>query len=86
TKERDYTASVIPIIEGDIGDRKCVAGEIPFTNLDRLTDGTLVPGSPDIYYGARPEQLQPELRSTLGGRIVPSTQSDLSIAPNFSSK
>ncbi len=53
-KEKQVTASVIPIIQGDIGDSKCVAGEIPFTNLDHLTDGSLVPGNPDLYYGARP--------------------------------
>jgi hypothetical protein len=54
-KEKQVTTSVILIIEGDIRDTKCVAGGITFTNLDYLTDGTLVPGNPDIYYGARPE-------------------------------
>jgi hypothetical protein len=54
-KEKRVPTSVIPIIEGDIRDAKCVAGGITFTNLDHLTDGTLVPGNPDIYYGARPE-------------------------------
>lgn len=47
-KERQVVAKVIPILEGDIGDSRCVAGEIPFTNLDHLTDGTLVPGNPDL--------------------------------------
>ncbi|KXX77155.1 hypothetical protein MMYC01_207569, partial [Madurella mycetomatis] len=83
-KERQVTTSVIPIIEGDVGDNKCVAGEIPFTNLDHLTDGSLVPGNPDRYYGARPEQLDREVRTKLGDRIIPSTQHDLPIAPNFS--
>jgi hypothetical protein len=83
TKERDIMTSVIPIIEGDIGDRKCLAGKIPFSNLEHLTDGTLVPASPDIFYGARPEQLHPQIRKALSGRIVPSTQSDLPVAPNF---
>lgn len=57
SKEKYVTTSVIPIIEGHIRDAKCISGGIPFTNLEHLTDGTLVPGSPDIYYGARPEQL-----------------------------
>lgn len=82
-KERDITTSVIPIIEGDIWDRNCLAGKIPFTNLEHLTDGTLVPANPDIFYGARPEQLHPQIRKALSGRVVPSTQSDLPIAPNF---
>ena len=83
SKEKQVTTSVIPIIEGDIGDDKCVSGGIPFTNLDHLTDGTLVPSNPDIYYGARPEQLDRRVRDELSGHIIPSTQDDLPIAPNF---
>ncbi|KAK3321448.1 hypothetical protein B0T19DRAFT_445206 [Cercophora scortea] len=82
-KERQVTASVIPLIIGDVGDSKCVAGEIPFTNLDDLTDDSLVPGNPDLYYGARPEQLDRKVRAELEGCIVPSTQQDLPLAPNF---
>jgi hypothetical protein len=41
---------VIPIIEGNVKDAKCVSGGIPFTNLDHLTDGTIVPGNPDRYW------------------------------------
>jgi hypothetical protein len=78
-KEKQVTTSVIPIIEGDIRDAKCVAGGIPFTNLDHLTDGTLVPGNPDIYYDARPEQLARQVRNELSGRIIPSTQRGTSI-------
>ncbi|KAK4066196.1 hypothetical protein Purlil1_13962 [Purpureocillium lilacinum] len=83
-KERDVTTTVIPVIEGNAGDRKSVAGQIPFTNLDHLTDGTLVPGNPDLYYGARPEQLDRTVRSELNRMIIPSTQQDLPIVPNFS--
>lgn len=75
--------SVIPTIEGKIGDVKCRSGEIPFTNLDPLMDGTLKPGNPDIYYGARPEQLSRKVRDELNGRIIPLTQHDLPMAPNF---
>lgn len=82
-KEKQVTTSVIPIIEGDVKDAKCVSGGIPFTNLDPLTNGTLVPGNPDIYYGARPEQLDRRVRDKLGGHIIPSTQDNLPIAPNF---
>ncbi|MCJ1245699.1 hypothetical protein MMC30_002903 [Trapelia coarctata] len=82
-KEKQVTTSVIPIIEGEIRDTKCVSGGIPFTNLDHLTDGTLVPGNPDLYYGARPEQLDRRVRDELNGHIIPSTQDDLPLAPNF---
>ena len=82
-KEKQVTTTVLPVIEGPIGDAKCVSGGIPFTNLDALTDGTLVPGNPDIYYGARPEQLDRQVRNDLSGQIIPSTQDDLPILPNF---
>ncbi|KAF4468245.1 hypothetical protein FALBO_4864 [Fusarium albosuccineum] len=82
TKESRVTSSVIPIIEGEPGDTKCVASDIPFTNLDHLTDGSLVYAKPDLYYGARPEQLHKEVRRALDDHIVPSTQEDLPILPN----
>jgi hypothetical protein len=82
-KEDQVTKSVIPIIEGRIRDAKCVSGKIPFRNLAPLTDGTLVPGNPDLYYGARPEQLNRRVRDDLSNQIIPSTQDDLPIAPNF---
>jgi hypothetical protein len=53
---------------------------IPFTNLDHLMDGTLVPGNPDIYYGTRPEQLTRRVRNELSGHIIPSTQEDFNYA------
>ncbi|EED21222.1 conserved hypothetical protein [Talaromyces stipitatus ATCC 10500] len=82
-KEKQITESVISMIEGNNGDARCIAGGIPFRNLNHLTDGTLVPGNPDRYYGARPEQLNRRIRSELEDQIVPSTQHDLPIAPNF---
>lgn len=82
-KESQVLSSVIPIIEGIVKDGKCAAGGIPFTNLDHLTDGTLVSGNPDRYYGARPEQLHPQIREELSGHTIPSTQKDLPVAPNF---
>ena len=83
SKENKVTDSVIPIIEGKIMDGRCIAGEIPLTNLDHLTDGTLSPGNPDRFHGARPEQLNRQIRNELIGHIVPSTQEDLPMAPNF---
>lgn len=82
-KEKQVSESVIPTIEGNIKDIRCRSGGIPFTNLNPLTDGTLKPGNPDVYYGARPEQLTRKICGELGGRIIPSTQHDLPIAPNF---
>ncbi|CAG2015266.1 unnamed protein product [Fusarium graminearum] len=83
SKESQVIVDVIPIIEGNIGDRMYAARQVPFTNLDHLTDSTLVLGNPDLYYGARPEQLDQKVRQEFGGRIIPSTQHDLPIVPNF---
>lgn len=83
SKEKQVSTFVIPVIEGGVRDAKCVSGGIPLTNLDHLTDGSLVPGNPDIYYGARPEQLDRRVRDELSGSIIPSTQDDLPMAPNF---
>ena len=83
SKEKQITTSVIPIIEGQPYDPKCVSGGIAFTNLDHLTDGTLKPGNPDLYYGARPEQIVRRVRSDLNTQIQPTTQDDSPIAPNF---
>ena len=82
-KEREVTAFVIPIIEGEIGDNRCAAGKVPLTNFDPLTNGKLAPGNPDLFYGARPEQLDRRVRNELSGHIIPSTQRDLPIAPTF---
>ncbi|XP_044715086.1 uncharacterized protein HRG_11354 [Hirsutella rhossiliensis] len=82
-KEAQVMARVIPIIKGKVEDPKCAAGQLPFRNLDHLTDGSLVPGNPDIYYGARPEQLRPAIYDELGGHIIPLAQDSLPVAPNF---
>ncbi|KHN94910.1 uncharacterized protein MAM_07137 [Metarhizium album ARSEF 1941] len=82
-KEAQVMARVIPIIEGELVDHTCSSGHIPFNNLDQLTDGSLVAGNPDLYYGARPEQLQLEVRKQLSGKIEPSAQDHLPIVPNF---
>ncbi|KAI9708148.1 MAG: hypothetical protein M1828_003095, partial [Chrysothrix sp. TS-e1954] len=82
-KESDVKKEVIPIIRGKIKDSKTTSGEIPFTNLAPLTeDENLVPGNPDFYHGARPEQLDRRIRDEIGRLVVPSTQHDLPIVPN----
>ncbi|MCJ1448908.1 MAG: hypothetical protein MMC23_009427 [Stictis urceolatum] len=83
-KEMQVRERVIPVIEGTIPNDKCRAGSIPFNNLAPLiTDANLVPGNPDIYYGARPGQLDRRIRDELSDQIIPSTQHDLPMAPNF---
>ncbi|QSS53757.1 hypothetical protein I7I53_01118 [Histoplasma capsulatum var. duboisii H88] len=83
SKEKPVTTSVIPVLDGDIGDRACVGGDYPFGNLAPLTDGTLSSAKPDHFFGARPEQLNRSTREALSDRIIPSTQDNLPMAPNF---
>ncbi|ESZ90169.1 hypothetical protein SBOR_9443 [Sclerotinia borealis F-4128] len=75
---------MIPIIEGNIEKAEYSSGGIPFTNLDDLTAAALVSfGNPDRYYGSRPERLSLQVRTKLSNHIIPSTQLDLPVAPNF---
>ncbi|EDN09139.1 predicted protein [Histoplasma mississippiense (nom. inval.)] len=77
SKEKPVTNSVVPILDGDVGDPKCVGGDYLFGNLAPLTDGTLAQAKPDHFYGARPEQLDRQIRNELSDHIIPSTQDDL---------
>ncbi len=82
SKEKQVSETVVPIFEGEAGG-PCRSGGIPFGNLDHITDGTLKPGNPNLYYGAYAEQLNRLIRNELDGHIVPTTQDDLPILPNF---
>lgn len=55
----------------------------PIYEPSPFDNGTLVPGNPDVYHGARPEQLNRQVRDELSSDIIPSTQDDLPILPNF---
>ncbi|KAL2754161.1 hypothetical protein ACRALDRAFT_2081957, partial [Sodiomyces alcalophilus JCM 7366] len=82
TKASRVMASVIPVIEGDSGDARCVASDVAFDNLDHLTDGSLVYAKPGLYAGAPPGQLHPKVREVLGNLVIPSTQDETPVAPN----
>ncbi|KAI0458965.1 hypothetical protein F5B21DRAFT_458423 [Xylaria acuta] len=74
---------VIDLLEGIVvGSTQAAAVQNSFTNFDHLTDGTLVAGSPDRYYGAHPAQLNREIRKKLSGSIEPSTGDRLPLLPN----
>ncbi|KAF2995330.1 hypothetical protein E8E13_001346 [Curvularia kusanoi] len=82
-KEQQVCESVLPYIEGRVADARCRSGGVPFSNLEDLTDRPLTKGKPDVFYGARPEQLDRGVRDALSGHIIPSTQDDLLMLPNF---
>ncbi|KAM5441697.1 hypothetical protein MferCBS31731_003378 [Microsporum ferrugineum] len=58
-----------------------IKGDFRFGNLAPLTDDTIPNAKPGHFFGAHPEQLNPEVRDDLSSFIIPSTQGP--IAPNF---
>ena len=83
TTEHEATKYVIPTIEGRIADRRCVGEDLLFTNLNPLTDEISARAKPDLYYGARPEQLDRSVRDRLSKHIIPSKREHRPMVPNF---
>jgi hypothetical protein len=81
--EDDVMIDVIPVITGAHEDPHFSARKTKFANLDPLTDGTMPPANPYLYYGARPEQLDRKIRDKLMGHIIPSSREDKPMAPNY---
>ncbi|KAI9712376.1 MAG: hypothetical protein M1820_001589 [Bogoriella megaspora] len=83
TSENRATVKVIPMIQGRVRDDRCVNGDIPLNNLADIMRGPSHKAKPDVYYGARPEQLRREVRDKLQAFVVPSTKDTRPLAPNF---
>ncbi|PHH75048.1 hypothetical protein CDD80_2665 [Ophiocordyceps camponoti-rufipedis] len=83
TKGCQVMRLIVPTIEGKLDNIRCCGGQEPFRNLDNLLDGLTVPGNPDIYYGALPEQVDRAVRLEIGGHIIPTSDDSLPMAPNF---
>ena len=83
SKEIQIQSRILPMLQGHLGDAKYVNGDVLFTNLDPLTDDSLVLAKPDRYEGARPEQIGRRIRKELSGQMIPSFQDDLPALPNF---
>jgi hypothetical protein len=81
--EDDVLHDVIPFITGTNNNSHFMARSTIFGNLEPLTSGELAPANPDIYYGARPEYLDREVRDELTNHIIPSTMDHKPMAPNF---
>ncbi|KAJ8122830.1 hypothetical protein ONZ43_g1071 [Nemania bipapillata] len=81
--EDDVRVNVMPTITGTRRTDHPSAMSTTFGNLEPLTDGTLAPAKPDIYYGSYPEELDRLIRDELASHIIPSTMLDKPMAPNF---
>lgn len=81
--EDEVNMNVVPTITGTKHIDHPSAINTQFGNLEPLTDGSIAPAQPDIYYGAYPEKLDQPLRDELSRYIVPSTMVDKPMVPNF---
>ncbi|KAI9668718.1 MAG: hypothetical protein M1829_005258 [Trizodia sp. TS-e1964] len=82
-KEKLVTETVIPVIRGAVTNDRNRGGGSQFRNLGHLTDGTLARGNPDIYYGSIRTDLDRQVSEKFSKMIIPTSQLDLPIAPNF---
>lgn len=58
-------------------------GNLPFTNLDSMTDGTTVDAVPDLYDGSYPKTVHQIVRQDLSKMITPTSHGRAPLAPNF---
>ncbi|KAM3441687.1 hypothetical protein MY4824_001465 [Beauveria thailandica] len=79
--EGKVMADILPIIRGnaDIPNE----GNLLFTNLDSITNGTTVDAVPDLYDGSYPKQVSKMVRQDLNKTIAPTTHGRAPLAPNF---
>ncbi|KAL4961368.1 uncharacterized protein BDV14DRAFT_180589 [Aspergillus stella-maris] len=81
--EQLVITDILPVLEGKRKRGSMTGGGQPFNNLDHLTNGTLVQAKPDLYHGARPNQLNYSIREKLEKKIIPTSHTQLPITPNF---
>jgi hypothetical protein len=80
--EAKAMSRLVPTITG-AADNECESEEnVQFTNLEKF-DNNLKAPNPDIYYGTRPIHLNERIRADLDAYLVPSTRTNLPVAPSF---
>lgn len=81
--EDDVLIDVVPYITGPNDGNHFAARKTVLGNLVSLTGSNLAPASPDLYYGARPESLDKDVRDALSHHVIPSRTEDKPMAPKF---
>lgn len=81
--EDDVNRETLPTILG--GNRRDypLAGNVPFRNIDDIALDVFKKPKPDLYWGAKPAQIDRQVRQDLNHQIVPSTKDTYPAAPNF---
>ena len=74
-------ANILPIIRGNTDFPN--KGNLPFANLDSITDGTTVDAVPDLYDGSYPKDISKVVRKDLSKTVIPTSHGRAPVAPNF---
>jgi hypothetical protein len=73
---------LFPIIQGECNDS--AQEGVQFANMAPFpSSGDIVPPSPAVYYGEKPESLDPHIHQIVGKYIIPSKNSRHAVLPNF---
>jgi len=81
--EDGVNRETLPTILGEKRRDYPSAGNVRFTNVDDMAPDVFKKAQPDLYWGARPEQIDRRVRQDLNHHIVPSTKDTYPAAPNF---
>ena len=81
--EEDVTANSLPTILGEKRRDHPSARKVPYGNMADMAPDVFKRAEPDLYWGARPEQIDRRVRQDLNHQIVPSTKDTYPVAPNF---
>ncbi len=79
--EGKVMADILPTIRGNAGIPS--EGNLPFSNLASITDGTTVDAVPDLYDGSYPKEISKVVRQNLSKMITPTSHGRAPVAPNF---
>jgi hypothetical protein len=80
--EASAMADIIPIIAGEGRKKYHSVTDAQFTNMAPILEDVTAP-RPDMYDGSSPERIDPRVRHSLGGHIVPSKNTSRPAAPNL---
>ncbi len=81
--EIDVITEALTIILGEKRRNYPSAGDVTFRNMDDMAPDVFKKPKPDLYWGARPEQIDRRVRQDLNHQIVPSTKDTYPAAPNL---
>lgn len=79
--EGKVMSDIIPTIRGSAEIPN--EGNLPFTNLDSITDSLTVDAVPDFYDGSHSKDIDKGVREALSKVIVPTNHGRAPVAPNF---